>query len=576
MTSAIVDFDQTVTTRDGVRLATDVFRPQDDERHPVLVHRSPYAKANPTAIFDPLAGVKAGYVVVMQETRGRLASEGEFTPFHNESRDGFDTIEWAASQPWSNGAVGTFGASGNGATAVQAAAAGPPHLKCLAAVHTGFSPYEGWVYANGSLELAFLHGWVRRFAPAVLAKADLSTGRRAELDEFLRSWCERPQDVIRNLPLSAAFPEELSPFFFEWLEHATYDDYWARVDAVAAAGSVGVPVLQITGWYDGFSLGHMDFQRALQDHDNELVREESRLVVGPWDHHAYLSPTKSSWAGDRDFGGSALSGSGVYQPILMRWFDRWLKGDVSSDTGAAVRYFTMGTRRWNEAKSWPPLGDELSLYLDSSGGANTRSGDGSLETEPPSTEVTDSFSYDPSDPTPTQGGRHLGLEFAPSGVVDQSDVQLRNDVLVYVTDELEGPIEVAGRVRVDLYASTSVSDTDFCAKVVDVEPDGYRALIADGMVRARYRNGTRSAEPLEHGEVIRYEIDCWDTAHTFRTGHRIGVAISSADFPRHDRNLNVSGPVADATGEDALIAIQTIHHGPDRRSRLLLPVIPPG
>jgi putative CocE/NonD family hydrolase len=571
----VVELDGWVTMRDGTRLATDVYRPDDDRRHPVLVHRSPYAKAGPTAVIDPMVAMRAGYVLVMQESRGRMASEGEFTPFHHEADDGYDTIEWAAGQPWSTGAVGTFGASGNGATAVQAAVAAPPHLRCLAAVHTGFDLHSGWVYADGALELGFVHGWVRRFAGTQLARADLDEAGRRRLADALAEWSERPAEVIRTLPVDRAFPRELSPFFFEWLDHPDYDEYWAAVDAVARAPRLEVPVLHITGWYDGFSVGHMNFQRALQTHPDPRVRDESRLIVGPWDHHAYLSPTKSSWSGERDFGGSALSGLGLTGPLLMAWFDRWLKDVTDADTGPPVRYFMMGGRGWRTARSWPPPAQAHRLYLGSGGAANTRHGDGSLSPEPPTAEGSDTYRYDPATPTPTRGGRHLGLEFAPAGVRDQSGVQDRADVLVYLGPVLTEPIAVAGRVRVSLFASSSARDTDFCAKVVDVEPDGYRALVADGMVRARYRAGRARAQFIERDEVVEYDIDCWDVAHTFRPGHRVALAVASADFPRHDRNLNVDRPVAHTTAEEAEIAVQTVRHGPTHPSCLVLPVLEP-
>jgi putative CocE/NonD family hydrolase len=572
-TRVVVELDQWVAMRDGTKLATDIYRPDDNRRHAVLVHRSPYAKANPAAVLDLLVAVRHGFVVVMQETRGCRASEGNFTPFHHEAQDGYDTIEWAAVQSWSTGAVGAFGASGNGATAVQAAIAAPPHLRCLAAVHTGFNPYEGWVYANGALELAFLHGWVRRFAGTVLARADVDEDTRLRLADALEAWSDQPAEVIRRLPLASAFPQELSPFFFEWLAHPVYDDYWAAVDAVAQADQLKVPVLHLTGWYDGFLLGHMEFQRALQRHPDPLVRTESRLVVGPWDHHAYLSPTKSSWSGERDFGGAALSGEGLTGPLLLAWFQRWLQ-DADTDTGVPVRYFVMGAQRgWRDVAQWPPATEDLELHLDSGVEASGIGGDGVLAREMATHRPDDTYRYDPANPTPTTGGRHLGLEFAPSGVWDQSTVEERDDVLVFVGSELTDAVEVAGRVRVRLFASSTARDTDFCAKVVDVEPSGYRAVVAEGTVRARYRAGRERVLFLEPEEVVEYDIDCWDTAYTFGAGHRIALEIASANFPRHDRNLNVARPIAEIGLDEAEVALQTVHHDRARPSRLVLPVV---
>lgn len=570
---ARVDLDQMVTMRDGIGLATDIYRPDDDGPHPVLVHRSPYTKSAPTAVIDVMTAVRAGYVVVMQECRGRLGSEGDFSPFHHESDDGFDTIEWAAAQRWSTGDVAIFGSSGNGYTAVQAAIADPPHLRCVVAVHTGFDLHAGWVYANGALELAFIHGWVRRFAPSVLAKADLDDDARRTLGQVLEAWMDDPQGAIRQLPLDAAFPEPLSPFFFEWLAHAAYDDYWAEIDAVAQAHQISVPVLHLTGWYDGFLLGHLDFQRRLQEHPDAHVRDESRLIVGPWDHHSYLSPTRSSWSGDRDFGAKALSGLGFSTPVVMTWFQRWLRNDRSADTGPAVRYYQMGERRWQDATQWPPSdAAPLELHLSSEGRANSSSGDGRLTADrTDASTAADSYTYDPANPVPTWGGRHLGLEFAPSGVQDQSAIEGRDDVLVYTGETLTDAIVVAGRIEVRLFARTTAPDTDFCAKLVDVEPDGYAAIIAEGLVRARYRDGRDRPSDVEPGAVVAYTIDAWDTAHTFEPGHRIRLEITSSNFPRHDRNLNQS--ISAAPGELPAIAVQTILHDPQHPSRLFLPVV---
>ncbi len=571
---AIVELDTWVPMRDGTRLATDIYRPDDGDQHPVLVHRTPYTKAAGTAVLEPLAAVRAGYVVVMQESRGRNGSEGSFRPFRSEAADGYDTIEWAAEQPWSTGAVGTFGSSGNGASAVQALTAAPPHLRCAAVSFTGFNLYNGWVYANGALELAFLHAWVKRFAGSSLEKLSVDDETRQRVYTEFAEWSESPTVALRALPLNAAFPAELAPFFYEWLAHPSYDDYWAAVDAVALADRITVPVLHLTGWYDGFQVGHLDFQRALQRHPDSTVRDQSRLVIGPWDHHAYLSPNKPSWSGERDFGGQAVSGPSLTAPLLLDWFARWLTDDHRVDTGPPIRYFVMGENVWRDAAEWPPPTSDIAWFLHRAAPASLSTATGNLQANAPrDDDPPDSYRYDPDDPTPTMGGRHLGIEFAPAGIQDQSILEQRSDVLAYRSPLLLDPIRVAGRVRVRLYAETSAPDTDFCATVIDLEPNGKLINVAEGIIRARYRNGTHEPVFLEPGQIVEYDIDCWDVAHTFGVGHRIILHLSSANFPRHDRNLNVVGPIADVPAKDAVIATQTIYHDSERPSCVVLPVV---
>lgn len=296
-------------------------------------------------------------------------------------------------------------------------------------------------------------------------------------------------------------------------------------------------------------------------------------MVGPWDHEAYLSLGLSR-AGQRDFGPSAIGGPTLVSELALQWFDHWLAGKETPlmDT-RPVRYFMMGSNAWREADTWPPASTPTQWYLRSGGRANTRHGDGALTLEPPDAEPADSYRYDPADPVPSLGGRTLHPNLGPGGVQDQATLEEREDVLVYTSARLTTPLAVAGPVSVTLFAASSARDTDFTAKLVDVEPDGYCANIAEGIIRARHRSGEPPEELLEPGEVTEFGIDLWDVAHLFRAGHRVRVEISSSNFPRFDRNLNTAVSPELAGPGDLQVADQQIWHDKDHPSRLALPVL---
>ena len=567
-----------VPMRDGVKLATDIYRPEDGGKHPVLVHGLPYSRSNATAVagylFNPFVAVERGYVVVVQESRGRCESEGTWRPFADDGRDGYDTVEWAAAQPWSNGSVGIFGNCADGVPALQAAVAAPPHLKACLLYMTGTNYHSGWIYNGGAFELGFNLAWTAgALAPDVLPRLKLEPTALQEAGGELMLILDDMPAAARYLPLRdiPAFQNGVAPYWNEWLSHPRYDEYWQKVDAVAHAKEIKVPVLQISGWYDLMLRGHLDLIRELQLHGDESVRDHHRMIIGPWDHEAYLGFRVTN-AGQRDFGPSAATGPALMVGTAFEWFDRWLLGqDTPLLKTAKFRYFVMGDKVWREESSWPPDHTPMRYYLHSGGRANTRMGDGALTTEPPGSDPHDSYVYDPFDPVPTAGGRTLLL--VPGGVQNQAQVEERPDVLVYTSPRLDAPVTIAGPVSVTLFASSSAPDTDFTAKLVDAEPDGYCANIAEGIIRARYRNSEDREEMLEPGIVTEFVIDLWDVAHTFRPGHRIRLEISSSNFPRFDRNLNARLNPAEGTAEDASKAIQQVHHSTQYPSRITLPLM---
>lgn len=565
-----IEQDVRVEMRDGVGLATDVYRPDDDERHPVLVHRTPYSKGLGWFVsglmFNPLDAVARGYVVLVQDTRGRLASEGEWEPFVDEAADGYDTVEWAAGQPWSDGNVGIYGSSYMGVTTVQAMIAAPPHLKAGLAYVTGANYHNGWTYSGGGFELGFNLWWTNFLGWDTATRLKASDEEQADLLGRLASTAADPWSAARRLPLidQPAFEQGVAPYWRTWLEHPTYDDYWASVDAVARAEEIHAPLLQIAAWYDNFLRGQLDLYHALKGSGDH------RIVIGPWDHEAYLSLGLST-AGERDFGPVAMSGPASVAELAFDWFDQWLRGkETSLMQTSKARYFLMGSNTWAEAETWPPPHTPTDYYLRSGGHANTRFGDGTLARETPANEPADSFVYDPADPVPSVGGRTLHPIFGPGGVQNQADVEERQDVLVYTSARLVSPLTVCGPVMVTLFAATSAEDTDFTAKLVDVLPDDYCANVAEGIVRARHRNG--GDQLLEPGETTELTIDLWETAYTFPAGHRIRLEISSSNFPRYSRNLNSAVRPELGEADDVRTAVQQIRHDAEHPSRLTLPV----
>jgi putative CocE/NonD family hydrolase len=454
-------------------------------------------------------------------------------------------------------------------TTIQALVAAPPHLKAAISYMTGANYHSGWSYSGGAFELGFNLWWTNFLGWDTASRLKVDETERAELLGQLAEATGDPWTAARHLPLTElpAFQNDVAPYWQEWLRHPIYDQYWAQVDALARVGDIRAPLLQIAAWYDNFLRGHLDLNARLQR------QGQHRLVIGPWDHEAYLS-LRLSRAGERDFGPSAISGPTLVADLGLQWFDHWLAGKETPlvDT-RPVRYFMMGDNTWQEAGSWPPASTPTRWHLRSGGRANTRHGDGALTLEAPGAEPADSYRYNPADPVPSLGGRTLHPNLGPAGVQNQATLEEREDVLVYSSARLTTRLAVAGPVSVTLFAASSAPDTDFTAKLVDVEPDGYCANIAEGIIRARYRSGEPREELLEPGEVTEFSIDLWDVAHTFQAGHRIRLEISSSNFPRFDRNLNSTVSPELAGSEELQAADQQVWHDSNHASHLTLPVL---
>ncbi len=574
----IVERDVPMLTRDGVRLVSDVYRPAADGRHPTLVVRTPYGRQVPlsSSLRDAEFFSRHGYVVVHQDTRGRGDSEGTFYPFLTEGVDTYDTIEWAATLPWSNGDVGTVGQSYMAIVQYLVAPLQPPHLRAMVPVAGPIDMFDHCVYRGGAFELQ----WMLNYFTMLELVTYQRMGRPADVERLLSyrgtgngtagSPAGLRLEAYEHLPL-ADWPSRLCgdvPYVREMMEHTVDGPYWWAMDASRQIDRFAVPVFNISSWYDIF------LEASLLAYPESVSRSGTsgatghRLLVGPWAHlgspNPYSVPTTGG-AGDYDFGPAAAV---ELHKVQLRWLDRIMKPSAPHEPEEApVRIFVMGRNEWRDEHEWPlARALPVAMYLGSGGRANSRHGDGTLHTEPPSDGAdTDSYVYDPSSPTPTAGGPMGGIQ-------DQRVVEDRPDVLVYTSDVLTAPIEVTGPVRLELWAASSAPDTDFVAKLVDVRPDGYAHNLVDGVIRARFRESMTEPQPLTPGEVYRFDIKMRATSFVFDTGHRIRLEISSSNFPRFDRNLNVwPSSLADA---DAAVATQVVHHSPAHPSALHVCVVP--
>ena len=574
-----VDSDIPLMLRDGTITYVDVYKPDTPGQFPTLLQRTPYDKSaamTTTGILDPIRAAKSGYAVVIQDVRGRYTSEGEFYTFVNEMDDGYDSVEWVAGQPWCSGKVGMVGVSYVGATQWLTAKAKPPSLVAIAPGVTASDYHEGWSWQGGAFELGFNLSWSMSLTGANWANLSRRLLLGPEEADRIIDAKDNLTQGFQHLPMQD-LPDlkgDLAPYYYGWLEHPEYDEFWKRLSIEESHSEITVPSFNFGGWYDIFLGGTIkNFERMRELGATEEARRGQRLVIGPWTHGGM----PASIAGEYNFGTRAAAMAIDLQGLVLRYYDHWLKGQ---DNGEAddkpVRIFVMGENVWRQEDEWPlSRARNVDYYLHSQGKANSLNGDGWLSPEQPSSEPPDVYVYNPIDPVPTQGGALCcDQAFMASGAFDQRPVELRPDVLVYSTPPLEQDTEVTGPITVTLFASSSAPDTDFTAKLVDVEPSGYARNLTDGIIRARYRKPRQPASPIQPGQVTEYEIDLWATSNLFKRGHRIRLEVSSSNFPRFDRNANTGEPIGSDSGY--VSALQTVQHVSEYPSRVTLPLVPRG
>ncbi|PWU02876.1 MAG: hypothetical protein C5B51_20130 [Terriglobia bacterium] len=536
-----------VPMRDGVRLSANVFLPSDRAHVPAILVRTPYGKGD-DLVPNYKAFVDRGYAVIVQDVRGRYASEGIFEPLAQEPQDGDDTINWISRQPWSNGKVGMIGGSYLGIAQWKAALRNNPHLKAIFPVVSGDDDYRDRFYSTGgAIKLGHRLEW--------LAENVKARGYEPDFNKFIWHLPLRTADVAATGRVVESYRQAM--------DHPAFDPFWRAVSTAGHLDQMHVPVFAVGGWYDNYAESDLDAYAFLHK-----ASGLSRILIGPWPHNMSIKFPEA------DFGPAS---SVPVRRLQLEWFDQWLMGkDSALLSTPPVQVFVMGSNQWREEREWPPAAARLkSFYLDSAGHANSLEGDGLLRERPSRRDAEDFYLYDPRNPVPTRGGAVCcNPQVFPWGPLDQRPVEKRDDVLVYSTPQFRSDLEVLGPVRVVLYVASSARDTDFTAKLVDVFPDGNARILSDGILRLRYRESLEHAVLANPGEVYEISVDAGVTANVFQKGHRLRLEVSSSNFPRFDRNPNTGGPIAEETR--LWKANQTIFHGREHPSRIDLMVIPEG
>jgi putative CocE/NonD family hydrolase len=585
-----------VPMRDGTLLATSKYSPQTPGKYPVIIIRDPYTRGFGGGCFSGIGGgalgpalpdfAQHGYVGLAQQVRGTNQSQGPFREMVQEAQDGYDAIEWAAAQPWSTGKIGTTSGSYLGLTQWQPAIHTPPHLAAICPQITASDYHDNWTYVNAVFDLWFGMSWPPGWVSDQLIRGLQAIGApQAEIDQLVATWNTNVNDNLANkwvwqLPLTGFDKFTVfAPFFYDWIDHPTYDEFWARLDVETRWDQVKVPALITTAWYDIFQVGAFrNYQGMRHEGGTREARRGTKIIVGAYGH-----------AGDSGFPTFGMDPLGFGSPTVfdaqLPFFDHYLKGiDNGYEDEPPVQLYVLmppdtgnvGSGFMMPADSYPlPDTSWVRLFLASGGNANSSKGDGQLVDDEPRHQGTnpDRFDYDPTNPVPTTGGNMCCNNILlANGAQDQTQVEQRGDVLVYTSPPLEKDTPVVGPVEVRLWAQSSARDTDFTAKLVDVHLDGVTHNVLDRIVRARYRQGSKLPPSLiTPGETYEYRIPLGNAGTIFKTGHRIRLEISSSSFPHYDRNLNTGDVNEWSAGTQ--VAHQTVLHDRKHPSNLLLPIV---
>ncbi len=540
-------FDARVPMRDGVELSADIWLPATQKHSPAILIRTPYVKA--LGRLTPFAGQlsEQGYVVVLQDVRGRGDSDGNLLA-GGEGNDGYDSIEWIAAQPWSNGDVCTMGGSYLAAVQWAAALKSPPHLRCMAPTATG--SFHSAMVIGGAVSQLMVQ-WVnitsgRMDQRAIAATLDWGTIYRHRplltLDEALG----------RHMPLYRKLLTVRDP---------DYDLVYNRRFGADEYRRIKLPALHVTGWFDLAQAGAMEFWNGMTAYSP--AKDQQYLLIGPWDHLQTL------FGGEQGMGEMEFTADSQVDIIDLHalFFAHYLNGKSGTFDFPRARVYITGSNQWRDLDSYPPIQSlEQRLYLHSGGQANSLRGDGTLHWKVPGDQAVDTFTFDPQQPVPAGAGRQVHA-------TDQRMMEERDDVLVYTGEVLDKPLEIIGPVSVELYAASDARDTDFTVKLVDVYPDG-RAVrlgpVNTGIIRARFRSGIGKEQLLTPGEVVKYQITLADLGHTFLPGHRVRLEVSSSVYPEVFPNQNTGNPIE--SDSEWRLAQQTIYHDSIYPSAVVLPV----
>ena len=577
-----------IPMRDGKRLNASFFFPKNRPRQnlPTILIFFPYL-INPVSWPQNQQFMEAGYVLGYVNVRGRYFSEGTYTYLGGSGPDAYDVIDWISKQPWSNGKVGAFGCSSSAEEQHRMNAMHHPAFAAAVPAGSGagigkVGPYNemGNHYRGGVFQnfwLSWYHGAGYKYKPSFPAELT-----REQLLRLNRYWSLDPQSiprvsfdsVINTLPLSdiprriGSAPSDLDDFMTWPLN----DPRWKNIEFGGEGDRNGAPALYLNSWYDvstGPNLALFEYQT--KHAATQLARENTFTIVAPTPHCQMGRVENENYViGERNVGDARLD----YTGLLIRWYDRWLKGiDNGIEKEPRVRVYNMGDRAWKTYDTWPPAGAQRVLYyLDSDGGANTAAGNGRLVLSRPRKDTQDAYTYDPMNPAPSLGGQVCCFNAAVPGSFDQSKMQARPDVLIYSTEPLRAPVDVTGPIEVTLYLSSDAKDTDLMVKLVDVHPDGKAYNLDEQALRVRWREGWDAPVFMERGKVYKVTLPPLVTSNTFQAGHRIRISIASSSFPVYERNLNTGGP--NYNEKDPVVAHNVIHHGPGHPSAITVTVVP--
>lgn len=576
-----------IPVRDGVVLNSRIYFPESRRADlPTVLIRSPYfiPKSESQWFAEEVATfLKNGYAVVINNERGRYWSEGEYSFLAGARDDGYDVIDWITRQPWSNGKVGTWGCSSSAEHQLGLATTDHPGHAAMIPMAAGagigeVGPYhpQGMLYRGGVVQMP----WVRWYYDYGFNEFpsfgdSLSRADRLRLNTFYDLWVDKPavdwRDALLHLPLIEQIENigGLRSDFRRFISRPPDDPAWHHEEFAGAGDTFGVPALHINSWYDiSFGPSSIALFEHMQRHatDDEASSNQF-MIIAATDHCGQSSETETYYYGDRFLGNARFD----YWQLYVDWFDHWLKDQENHAADRPkIQLFTMGKNEWEYYDAWPPSEAEpITYYLSSEEGANSKFGDGTLGTEPNPERGYDEFIYDPSNPVPSLGDNDWGMiPELESGSYDQSAVEIRNDVLVYTTPVLDEDMQVTGPVRVVIYLSSNVPDTDLTAKLVDVNPDGQAFNVAESIQRVRWRDGYEQPAFMAPGEVYRVEVGPLLTSNLFKAGHRIRLEISSSNFPRFERNLNTGGNNYDET--EWRVATNKVHLGGEHPSHLIL------
>jgi len=591
---AIVDQKVMMPMRDGIRLATDIYRPKTDSPVPIIFSRTPYnfnsyrdGELVTRTLEAAHKAVSLGYAYVVQNERGRFFSEGEWDILGTPLTDGYDAFSWMAEQPWSNGKIGTLGCSSTAEW--QMAVAAMDHPAHAAMIPQGFGAGVGRVgdfyeqgnwYRGGATQMLFI-SWLYgtqhdpmapRLAQGIGQEDLLRLQRFYDMAprypgvDWAEGFTHLPvQDIIRNVNGPKGIFEEM-------VTRAPNDPKWYKGGLYHDNMDLAVPSFWFVSWYDVSSSPNLAlFNHVRENATNPEIRDNQYLVIAPTLHCAFTRATENTIVGERSMGDARLD----YDELVYGWFDFWLKGETNGikERLPRVKYFTMGSNKWQTSDTWPPANVQMTpFYLDSKGKANSRLGDGILASKRPGRDNPDTFTYDPMDPVTSYGGNVCCTGNAvQGGAFDQQEMELREDILVYTSETLEEGIEVSGFIESTLYLASDVKDTDLTIKLIDVYPDGTAYNLDETIQRVRYREGYEKEVFMEEGKVYKVDLTPMSTSNYFEKGHKIRIEVSSSNFPRFDRNLNTGGKNYDEL--EGKVATNKIHHSRNYPSSISLPIV---